>query len=46
MCLEPVVGRKPFDELFISKIKEERKRLQGRMLVSSKTTTLALTALY
>ncbi|EGU88835.1 hypothetical protein FOXB_00646, partial [Fusarium oxysporum f. sp. conglutinans Fo5176] len=34
MCLEPSPQRKAFDELIIGKIGEERKKLQGRMMVS------------
>ncbi|KAF4448265.1 hypothetical protein F53441_8299 [Fusarium austroafricanum] len=33
MCLEPSPQRKAFDDLIISKIGEERKKLQGRMMV-------------
>jgi hypothetical protein len=36
MCLEPSPQRKAFDELIIGKIGEERKKLPGRMMVSSR----------
>ncbi|KAF4496656.1 hypothetical protein FAGAP_7198, partial [Fusarium agapanthi] len=35
MCLEPSPQRKAFDDLIISKIGEERKKVQGRMIVSN-----------
>ncbi|SCO07034.1 uncharacterized protein FFB20_12755 [Fusarium fujikuroi] len=35
MCLEPSPQRKAFDDLIVSKIGEERKKLQGRMMVST-----------
>ncbi|KAF5725131.1 nadph oxidase [Fusarium mundagurra] len=38
MCLEPSPQRKAFDDLIISKIGEERKKLQGRMMVSTQKT--------